>query len=148
MSVAMKQGNRMELRFLGISQNEGFARVCAGAFAAQLDPTMDEIQDIKTAISEAVTNAIIHAYPDATGEVVLRGALEGNLLRLEVEDFGQGIPDVAKAREPFYTTCANEERSGMGFTVMETFMDRVKVESVLGQGTIVRMEKKIGQAVK
>ena len=144
----MKTENKMELSFLGISQNEGFARVCAGAFAAQVNPTMEEIADIKTAVSEAVTNVIVHAYPGEVGKVVLRGALQEDQLVIEVEDYGCGIPDLESALQPFYTTVAGEERSGMGFTVMQTFMDQMFVSSVVGQGTKVTMVKKFQKAKK
>ena len=144
----MKTENKMELSFLGISENEGFARVCAGAFAAQVNPTMEEIADIKTAVSEAVTNVIVHAYPGEVGKVVLRGALQEDQLVIEVEDYGCGIPDLERALQPFYTTVAGEERSGMGFTVMQTFMDQMFVSSVVGQGTKVTMVKKFQKAKK
>ena len=144
----MKTENKMELSFLGISENEGFARVCAGAFAAQVNPTMEEIADIKTAVSEAVTNVIVHAYPGEVGKVVLRGALQEYQLVIEVEDYGCGIPDLESALQPFYTTVAGEERSGMGFTVMQTFMDQMFVSSVVGQGTKVTMVKKFQKAKK
>ena len=144
----MKTENKMELSFLGISENEGFARVCAGAFAAQVNPTMEEISDIKTAVSEAVTNVIVHAYPGEVGKVVLRGALQEDQLVIEVEDYGCGIPDLESALQPFYTTVAGEERSGMGFTVMQTFMDQMFVSSVVGQGTKVTMVKKFQKAKK
>lgn len=144
----MKTENKMELSFLGISENEGFARVCAGAFAAQVNPTMEEIADIKTAVSEAVTNVIVHAYPGVVGKVVLRGALQEDQLVIEVEDYGCGIPDLESALQPFYTTVAGEERSGMGFTVMQTFMDQMFVSSVVGQGTKVTMVKKFKKAKK
>ena len=144
----MKTENKMERSFLGISENEGFARVCAGAFAAQVNPTMEEIADIKTAVSEAVTNVIVHAYPGEVGKVVLRGALQEDQLVIEVEDYGCGIPDLESALQPFYTTVAGEERSGMGFTVMQTFMDQMFVSSVVGQGTKVTMVKKFQKAKK
>ena len=144
----MKTENKMELSFLGISENEGFARVCAGAFAAQVNPTMEEIADIKTAVSEAVTNVIVHAYPGEVGKVVLRGALQEDQLVIEVEDYGCGIPDLESALQPFYTTVAGEERSGMGCTVMQTFMDQMFVSSVVGQGTKVTMVKKFQKAKK
>ena len=136
--------NHMKLNFLGVSANENFARSVAGAFASQLDPTLDEISDIKTAVSEAVTNCIIHAYREKPGEVALEMELnEGRVVRVSVEDKGVGILDVEQARQPFFTTVGGEERSGMGFTVMETFMDEVKVISKPGYGTIVIMYKKI-----
>ncbi len=135
--------NHMKLIFLGISANENFARSVAGAFASQLDPTLDEISDVKTAVSEAVTNCIVHAYRDKPGEVSLEMELEEENVRVAVEDKGVGIKDVEQARQPFFTTVSGEERSGMGFTVMETFMDEVKVVSRPGYGTIVIMYKKI-----
>lgn len=136
--------NHMKLSFLGISANENFARSVAGAFAAQLDPTLEEISDIKTAVSEAVTNCIVHAYREKPGEVVLEMELDDTrTVRISVEDKGVGIPDVEKARQPFFSTIGGEERSGMGFTVMETFMDEVKVVSKVGYGTLVVLYKTI-----
>lgn len=135
--------NHMKLIFLGVSANENFARSVAGAFASQLDPTLDEVSDIKTAVSEAVTNCIVHAYRDKPVEVSLEMELEEETVRVAVEDKGVGIKDVEQARQPFFTTVDGEERSGMGFTVMETFMDDVKVVSKPGYGTIVIMYKKI-----
>ena len=134
--------NQAVLVFPSRSANEGFARSAAAAFAAQLDPTLDELGDVKTAVSEAVTNAIVHAYPEALGKVQLKLRLypEGEL-EVIVRDWGVGIPDVNKARTPLYTT-GNEERSGMGFTIMESFMDAVRVRSVPGKGTTVAMRKK------
>ncbi|MDO4292602.1 MAG: anti-sigma F factor [Eubacteriales bacterium] len=136
--------NHMNVEFEALPENEGFARVAAAAFVTYLNPTMEEISDIKTAVSEAVTNAVIHAYGEAGGRVVLRAFLEGTLLRLEVEDFGRGIEDVEKAMEPLFTTRPDLERSGMGFAFMEAFMDGLEVESVPGKGTKVTMEKKLG----
>ena len=133
----------VEIRFSGISENEGFARICAAAFAARTDPTIEELADIKTAVSEAVTNAVIHAYPDGPGEVVLRCETKGAAVRFTVSDEGRGIEDIARAREPFYTTAEGDERSGMGFTVMETFMDTVEVTSAPRKGTTVVLEKRI-----
>ena len=134
--------NQAVLVFPSRSANEGFARAAAAAFAAQLDPTLDELGDVKTAVSEAVTNAIVHAYPDTLGKVQLKLRLypEGEL-EVIVRDWGVGIPDVNKARTPLYTT-GDEERSGMGFTIMESFMDTVRVRSVPGKGTTVAMRKK------
>jgi len=133
------------ITFSSRSANEGFARAAAACYAAQLDPTLDELADIKTAVSEAVTNAIVHAYPDALGLVTLRmRLLEGNELEITVKDKGVGIPDIARAREPLYTT-GNEERSGMGFTIMESFMDTLKVRSAVGKGTTVTMRKKVSR---
>ncbi len=137
--------NKMELRFPAISANEGFARICAAAFASQLDPTLEEIADIKTAISEAVTNAIVHAYEKKGGQVILRGKLDEKGVHFEIEDAGRGIPNLEEAMQPFYTTCSGEERSGMGFTVMQTFMDELHVFSEPRKGTRVCLYKKIGK---
>ena len=138
-----KASNYITLEFPSRSANEGFARTAMACFAAQMDPTLNELEDIKTAVSEAVTNAIVHAYPAALGKVVLKARIcEGNLLEITVKDRGRGIADVEKARQPMYTT-GGEERSGMGFTIMESFMDRVKVKSIPGKGTTVVMCKKI-----
>ena len=136
--------NDMTVRFAALSQNEGFARAAAGAFASQLDPSVGELADIKTAVSEAVTNAIVHGYRGISGGYVsLRVTLENETVLIEVSDEGQGIEDVEEARKPFFTTAAGEERSGMGFTVMETFMDQVEVVSEPGKGTSVRMKKRL-----
>ena len=135
----MRAENYVTVEFLSRSSNEGFARQAAAAFAAQLDPTLDELGDIKTAVSEAVTNVIVHAYPESLGKVVLK---EGGTLEIVVRDWGRGIEDVARAREPLYTT-GGEERSGMGFTIMESFMDRLTVKSVPRRGTTVTMRKRI-----
>jgi stage II sporulation protein AB (anti-sigma F factor) len=135
--------NRMELKLLSLSENEGFARSVVGAFATQLDPTLEEVADIKTAVSEAVTNCIVHAYPDTVGEIVIAAELDGQTLRVSVTDSGVGIADVAQARQPFFSTAGDESRSGMGFTVMETFMDELRVESAMGRGTTVEMAKAI-----
>jgi stage II sporulation protein AB (anti-sigma F factor) len=139
----MSVNNRMELKILSLSENESFARVVVGAFAAQLNPTLEEIADIKTAVSEAVTNCIIHAYDGLTGEILVKAALNENFITVEVTDFGKGIEDVEKARQPFYSTAGDADRSGMGFTVMETFMDEVNVISAIGKGTTVIMRKSI-----
>ena len=133
--------NYVTLEFLSRSSNEGFARVAAAGFAAQLDPTLDELGDIKTAVSEAVTNAIVHAYPDSIGQVVVKVRIcPDQVLEVTVRDHGRGIPDIEKARQPMFTT-GGEERSGMGFTIMESFMDKVRVRSVPGKGTSVTMDK-------
>lgn len=140
----MKIKNEMRLEFLSKSPNEAFARVVVAAFAAQLDPTLEEIADIKTAVSEAVTNAIIHAYDQTTGYVEIIGQLfEGGIV-IQVIDKGKGIADVEEAMQPLYTSKPELERSGMGFTVMETFMDEVEVVSSLNKGTRVKMVKRIG----
>lgn len=136
--------NKMEIRFLSKSVNESFARVAVTSFAAQLDPTIDEITDIKTAISEAVTNAIVHGYQGNEDNMVeIRCRLEGRELTVEVEDKGIGIEDIEKARQPLYTTNPDSERSGMGFTMMETFMDSLEIYSEKNNGTRVVMKKKI-----
>ena len=143
--------NEMSLKIMAISQNESFARSAIGAFSLPLNPTIEEINDIKTAVSEAVTNSIVHAYPKEKG---LRGTLPfttinakitGNTLQIEVVDEGIGIEDVETALQPFFTTKPEQERSGMGFTVMQTFMDSVKVSSFKGVGTRVIMSKRIGK---
>ena len=137
----MKIINEMKLEFLGVPENEGFARVAVSAFAVQLDPTLDVLADIKTAVSEAVTNAIIYAYPNSIGTVYLKMRIyQGNLLEVTVRDRGAGIADVERARQPMFTT-GGEERSGMGFTIMESFMERVTVRSAPGRGTTVVMRK-------
>ena len=124
----MKAIDQTTIVFTSRSANEGFARACTACFAAQLDPTLDEVADIKTAVSEAVTNAIVHAYPDRIGRITLRlRLLAGNLLEVQVKDSGVGIPDVEQARTALFTT-GNEERSGMGFSIMESFMDSLKVQ--------------------
>ena len=141
----MKPIDQAIVTFTSRSANEGFARSCAACFAAQLDPTLDELADIKTAVSEAVTNAIVHAYPDRLGRIVLRLRLyEDGGLEIQVKDTGVGIPDVDRARTPLYTT-GGEERSGMGFTIMESFMDALRVRSQPGQGTTVTMRKRIAR---
>ena len=140
--------NEMTLAFDSISENEGFARVAVAAFVAQLNPTLEEVADIRTAVSEAVTNAIVHGYPDAIGDVVLKmRVLPGNVLELTVKDHGRGIPDVNRARQPMFTT-GGEERSGMGFTIMESFMDNVTVRSAVNKGTTVVMRKKLAPRMK
>lgn len=140
----MTSRNEMEISFLSLPQNEAFARVVIAAFAVQMSPTVSEIADIKTAVSEAVTNAIVHGYEHHTGCVVLRARTDGSsVLTVEVQDAGKGIPDVQQALEPFFTTHPEQERSGMGFAVMQTFMDDVVVESTPGKGTLVRMKKRI-----
>ena len=143
----MKFENYMILEFPSKSCNEAFARSAVACFAAQLDPTLDEINDIKTAVSEGVTNAIVHAYPDSIGKIVMKLRLkEPNTLEIVIRDWGVGIPDVEQARQPLYTT-GNEERSGMGFTIMESFMDDLRVRSVPGKGTTVTMKKRVSRRV-
>ena len=141
----MKPINEAKLTFLSRSANEGFARTAAACFAAQLDPTLDEVNDIKTAVSEAVTNCIVHAYPDKLGVVSLRLRLfEDNTLEIVVKDNGVGIDDVEKARKPLFTT-GGDDRSGMGFTIMESFMDTLKIRSTPGKGTTVTMRRRIAR---
>lgn len=139
--------NEMSLAFDSISENEGFARVAVAAFVTQLNPTLEEVADIKTAVSEAVTNAIIHAYPEGIHTIVIRSILQEQQIEIWVSDEGVGIPDVEKAMEPLYTTHPELERSGMGFMFMEAFMDEIKVDSQEGLGTTVYMKKKIGVEV-
>jgi stage II sporulation protein AB (anti-sigma F factor) len=136
--------NEMKLYFDARSVNEGFARLAVAAFIAELNPTLGELSDIKTAVSEAVTNAIIHGYDDPKEQVMLGCRICGSELEITVEDKGKGISDVEKAKEPFYTTKPELERSGMGFAFMEAFMDQVEVYSAIGEGTTVIMKKKIG----
>lgn len=139
----MKQENEALVQFPSLSANEAMARQIAAAFAAQMDPTLDELGDVKTAVSEAVTNAIVHAYPDRIGPVSLRlRRLPENVLEITVRDRGCGIADVDKARQPMYTT-GGAERSGMGFTIMESFMNSFSLRSAPDKGTTVRMRKKL-----
>ena len=141
----MKPDNYTILEFPSRSANEGFARTAAACFAAQLDPTLEEVNDIKTAVSEAVTNAIVHAYPDVIGKVSMKLRIrEGHILEIAVRDWGVGIADVEQARTPLFTT-GNEERSGMGFTIMESFMDTLRVRSAPGKGTTVTMARRISR---
>mgnify|MGYP002765513330 CR=1 FL=1 len=137
--------NKMKVEFDSQSINEGFARVAVAAFVANLNPTMDELADIKTAVSEAVTNAIIHGYEDAAGTVELACVLTGQMVTITVTDHGKGIADIEQAKMPFYTSKPELERSGMGFAFMEAFMDEVYVDSVVGNGTCVKMEKRLGR---
>jgi len=139
----MKDTNNIKLEFVSKSANEGFARAAVAVFAAQLDPTIDELNDIKTAVSEAVTNCIVHAYPDELGKIAVKARLfADNSIEITVRDWGRGIRDVDKAREPLFTT-GGDERSGMGFTIMESFMDKLRVRSVAGRGTTVVMRRSI-----
>lgn len=141
----MNDTNRMLLEFESRSQNESFARTVVAAFAASLDPTIEELADIKTAVSEAVTNCIIHGYENREGIITMRCSINGNEFTVEIEDKGVGIENIAKAMEPLYTTRPELERSGMGFSFMEAFMDELEVESTVGKGTVVKMMKKIGK---
>lgn len=135
--------NEMKFEFISKSSNEAFARVAVAAFAAQLDPTIEELADIKTAVSEAVTNSIIHGYEDKQGIIKIVCRLKENEIIIEISDTGKGIEDIEAAKEPLYTTKPNLERSGMGFTIMESFMDSMEIESIVGLGTKVTMSKKI-----
>ena len=139
--------NQMKLDFSGIPENEGFARVAVSAFAVQMNPTLDVLADIKTAVSEAVTNAIVPGYQDKRGTVAISARLRADrVLEIEVTDYGKGIPDIEQAMQPFFTTQPEKERSGMGFSVMQSFMDAVQVSSKVGEGTTVRMLKRLGDA--
>ena len=142
-----KASNYITVEFPSRSANEGFARAVVACFAAQMDPTLNELEDIKTAVSEAVTNAIVHAYPDTLGRIVMKLRIrEDHSLEIVVRDWGVGIADVEQARTPLFTT-GSEERSGMGFTIMESFMDSLKVRSAPGKGTTVTMRRKIARRV-
>ena len=144
----MKENNYIRLEFPSRSSNESFARAAAAAFAAQLDPTMEELGDLRTAVSEAVTNAIVHAYPDSIGKISMRmRILDESSVEISVRDWGCGIEDVEKAMTPLYTS-GGEERSGMGFTIMGSFTDRLRVRSVPGKGTAVTMRKLICPRVR
>ena len=135
--------NEMKLEFISKSSNEAFARITVAAFASQLDPTIEELADIKTAVSEAVTNCIIHGYENTMGIVKIECKLKDNCIEIEISDNGKGISDIELARKPLYTTKGNLERSGMGFTIMESFMDEIEIHSVVGIGTKVVMKKRI-----
>ena len=139
----MKANNQFTAEFPSYSVNEAFARSAVACFISQLDPTLDELNDIKTAVSEAVTNCIVHAYPDTIGKIALRvRLLEDNTVTISVKDWGCGIADIERARTPMFTT-GNEERSGMGFTIMESFMHQVRITSKPGKGTTIHMKRKI-----
>lgn len=139
----VKVRNHMQLEFDARSENEGLARVAVASFITPLNPTLEEMADVKTAVSEAVTNAIIHGYEEKEGKVYIRCKLQGDLLEIEVEDKGKGIADIEQAMEPLFTTKPEKNRSGMGFAFMEAFMDDLEVESKPLEGTIVRMKKKL-----
>ena len=139
----MKPVNRMRVVFPSRSANESFARLCVAGFFAQLDPTVDELGEIKTIVSEAVTNSIVHAYPDAIGKVSMRmRILDGNVLEISIRDWGRGIENLEQAMKPLFTT-GGEERSGMGFTIMDSFMDKLRVRSSPGKGTTVTMQRAV-----
>ena len=146
--MVTKYDNEMRLEFISKSCNESFARIAVAAFASQLDPTIEEIADIKTAVSEAVTNCIIHGYENTVGIVKLHCMIKDNNIIIEVSDSGIGIEDINVAKEPLYTSKPNLERSGMGFTIMQSFMDELNIESVLNLGTKITMKKSIKQNIK
>ncbi len=137
--------NKMTLKFISISENEAFARNVVASFIMPLNPTLSELSDVKTAVSEAVTNAIVHGYPDTLGEVELEAQIEGDTLHIKISDSGVGIESVTQALEPFFSTKIESERSGMGFTIMQSFMDEIDVNSALNVGTVIKMSKKINR---
>lgn len=140
----MNSANEMNVEFDSVAKNESFARVIVASFITPTNPTLEEVSDIKTAVSEAVTNAIIHGYEKGAGKIWIRTVVEDRSVYIEVRDKGIGIADVKQAMEPLFTTKPEEERSGMGFSFMEAFMDRLEVESAAGEGTVVKMWKEIG----
>ena len=146
--MVTKYDNEMRLEFISKSCNESFARIAVAAFASQLDPTIEEIADIKTAVSEAVTNCIIHGYENTVGIVKLHCMIKDNNIIIEISDSGVGIEDINTAKKPLYTSKPNLERSGMGFTIMQSFMDELSIESVLNLGTKITMKKSIKQNLK
>lgn len=139
----MESNNKIKLEFLSLSRNESFARSVIACFALQLNPSIAQIADIKTAVSEAVTNSIVHGYPNSVGKITMESELVADCIHINVFDNGVGIENLEEALEPFYTTKPEDERSGMGFTIMKSFMDEVKVESTKGKGTKIYMSKKI-----
>lgn len=141
----MQAENKMVMEFDAISENESFARAAVAAFIAPLDPTMEELTEIKTALSEAVTNSVIHGYEGREGVIKIGCSCLGGMVEIVIEDFGMGIENIDKAKEPLFTSKPEQERSGMGFTVMEIFMDKLIVESVKGEGTKVIMKKQLGR---
>ena len=147
MDKKKKTANEMAIEFDGYPSNEGFARVAVAAFCTQLNPTLEEVADLKTALSEAITNAIIHGYEGEVHKIRLECKLEKNMINIAVTDKGKGIEDIEKAMQPMYTSKPEMDRSGMGFVFMEAFMDQVQVESRPGEGTVVRMKKVIGGQV-
>ena len=139
------RNNQMELTFLSKAENEAFARMVISAFLVQMNPTMSVVSEVRTAVSEAVTNAVVHAYDNLNGKIILRAVMDGeNNLTIDIEDFGCGIADVRQAMQPFFTTRPESERTGIGFALMQSFMDDVKVYSSPGSGTTVRMIKRLG----
>lgn len=144
----MGYDNIMKLEFLSKSTNEGFARVAVAAFVSQLDPTIEELSEIKTAVSEAVTNSIVHAYDNELGFIYISAQIKEDIVTIQIKDKGKGINDVNKAKEPLFTTKPDLERSGMGFTIMESFMDKLVVKSELNKGTTVTMSKRIKKNIQ
>lgn len=142
--IRQKTNNWMHLNFESVSENESLARMAVASFITPLNPTLEEISDVKTAVSEAVTNAIIHGYEEGKGTIYIRCRLNMDLLEVEIEDRGVGIGDIDRAMEPLFTTKPDKDRAGMGFSFMEAFMDDLEVVSVQGMGTTVRMKKKLG----
>jgi len=139
----MGYDNIMKVEFLSKSTNEGFARVAVASFVSQLDPTIEELSEIKTAVSEAVTNSIVHGYENELGMISVSAQIKGDTVTIQIKDKGIGIDDISRAKEPLYTTKPDLERSGMGFTIMENFMDKLTVKSIPGKGTTVSMSKRI-----
>lgn len=139
----MEINNKMVLTFSALSQNESFARTAVSCFALSLNPSVSQIADIKTAVSEAVTNSIVHAYPNEKGDIRIETEINDGKIHIKIIDFGVGIDNVNQAIEPFYTTKPDDERSGMGFTIMKSFMDDIKIESKVGSGTVIYMVKNI-----
>lgn len=135
--------NQIEIKFKSLPENEAFARTCVSAFCLQLNPTLDEIGDIKTAVSEAVTNCVVHAYPNRVGEIIMLLSIENDSIHISIKDNGVGIENIERALAPFYTTKPDEERSGMGFTVMDSFMDSLIVKNNGTKGLVVEMTKRI-----
>lgn len=133
--------NRMEFRFLSLAENEALARMVISAFLMSVNPTISLISEVRTAVSEAVTNAIVHGYEHQSGEIAMRAQIADGRLELEIEDFGRGIDDVKQAMQPFFTTKPEQERTGIGFALMQSFMDEVHVRSTVGKGTLVQMCK-------
>lgn len=138
--------SQMELTFLSRPENEAFARMVISAFLMRVNPTLSVVSEVRTAVSEAVTNAVVHAYDAPDGRILLRACIDGDVLTLEVEDFGRGIADVEEAMQPFFTTQPDQERTGMGFALMQSFMDVVRVQSAPDCGTVVHMEKTLSEA--
>ncbi len=138
--------NQMELKFLAVAENEAFARMVISAFLVQANPTLSVVSEVRTAVSEAVTNAIVHAYEEISGQVILRAWIDENDIRIEIEDMGKGIEDIEQAMQPFYTSHPEQERTGMGFALMQSFMDHVRVRSSLGNGTVVFMQKRLHES--